>query len=227
MAGKAWGVNSLGLRELKKDRTRTQLLEAALELIARQGFEQTTISEIADAVQVSPRTLLRYFPTKEDVIVSWVDQGMSILRESLGARPPGETDAEALVAAAREMLTAYEARSTFFLVIERTIAASPGISARKQQMMEGLARDICALLVKRPAASISSALIRDVYVGTVFAAIHAAIQAWVATNGSQSLIGLFDEATAVVKFVEPSGADRRKQGANARNQTGRVRPVGR
>jgi AcrR family transcriptional regulator len=225
VSGKAWGVDSLGLREVKKDRTRTQLLEAALELIARQGFEQTTISEIAAAVQVSPRTLLRYFPTKEDVIVSWVDQGMSILLECLEVRPPGESDTDALVAAAREMLTAYEARSTFYLVIERTIAASPGISARKHQMMEGLAGDINTLLAKRPAAGISSDLIRDVYVGTLFATIRAAIQEWVATDGSLSLLGLFDEATAVVKFVEPSGVNRRKQRANTRKQTGRARHV--
>lgn len=181
-----------------------------MELIARQGFEQTTVSEIAAAVQVSPRTLLRYFPTKEDVIVSWVDQGMSILRESLEARPPNETPIDALVAAAREMLAAYEARSTFFLVIERTIAASPGITARKQQMIEGLTRDTSVLLAKRPATGILSALIRDVYVGTVFAAIRAAIREWVAANGSLSLIGLFDEATAVVKFVIPPGSDRKK-----------------
>ncbi|MGO7205854.1 TetR/AcrR family transcriptional regulator, partial [Rhizobium ruizarguesonis] len=46
----------LGLREDKKDRTRAQLLEAALDLIHKRGFEETTIADIAAAVSVSPRT---------------------------------------------------------------------------------------------------------------------------------------------------------------------------
>lgn len=76
----------MGLREDKKDRTRAQLLEAALDLIHKRGFEETTVADIAAAVSVSPRTLLRYFPTKEDVIVSWVQDGMTIVRAELTER---------------------------------------------------------------------------------------------------------------------------------------------
>ncbi|CCW19083.1 Transcriptional regulator, TetR family [Sphingobium indicum BiD32] len=197
----------LGLREAKKDRTRFQLLEAALDLIARQGFEQTTLNEIADAVQVSPRTLLRYFPTKEDVIVSWVDEGMAVLREGLEARPPGESRPEALLAAARDMLAAYQARGGFFLVIERAIATSDTVAARKQQMMEVLARDVSAILAEREDGQAQhgearSSLIRDVHVGTVFAIIRASIRSWVGTNGGRPLPDLFDEAACAVRFVE-------------------------
>jgi len=46
----------LGLREDKKDRTRTQLLEAGLDLIHKRGFEETTVADIAAAVSVSART---------------------------------------------------------------------------------------------------------------------------------------------------------------------------
>jgi AcrR family transcriptional regulator len=199
----------LGLREVKKDRTRSQLLEAALELIARQGFEQTTVNEIAAVVQVSPRTLLRYFPTKEDVIVSWVDEGMTILKACLETRPSGESPADALLAAAREMLAAYEARGKFFLVIEGVIATSPQVAARKHDMMEGLARDVSAILNRRAGAEAHSELIYDVYAGVVFALIQAAIHAWAATNGRQSLLDLFDEAASVVSFVAPKPIARR------------------
>jgi AcrR family transcriptional regulator len=197
------GADLLGLREIKKDRTRSQLLEAALELIARQGFEQTTVNEIAAAVQVSPRTLLRYFPTKEDVIVSWIDEGMAILKACLEARPLGESPPDALVAAAREMLAAYNARGKFFLVIERVVATSSQIAARKHDMMEVLARDVSAILVRRAGADGGSKLIYDVYAGTVFALIQAAIRAWAATNGRRSLLHLFDEAVSVVSFDKP------------------------
>jgi AcrR family transcriptional regulator len=217
------GEGQLGLREAKKDRTRSLFLEAALELIRKQGFEQTTVNDIAAVVQVSPRTLLRYFPTKEDVIVWWFDEGMSILREGVKTRLPTHTHPDALRAAAREMLAAYEKRAEFYLVIERVVAASPQVSARRQQMIESLTREISAMLTRhRKPTNRQVAMICDVYTGTVFALIRASVRAWVATNGSKSLVAFFDDAITTVKFAEtgpvagrvtpmPNGRPRRRQ----------------
>jgi AcrR family transcriptional regulator len=95
-----------GLRERKRVRTRRAIADAALELFARQGFQATTIPQIAEAADVSPRTVSGYFPAKEDLAFPDADERIDALEQRLRARPPGETAADALRAWLPEMLLA-------------------------------------------------------------------------------------------------------------------------
>ncbi|WP_436762563.1 TetR/AcrR family transcriptional regulator [Streptosporangium sp. V21-05] len=78
----------LGLRERKKIRTRHALIAAALELFMEKGYEETTVSEIATAADVSTRTFFSYFASKEDVIFHNSRDGIErVLRVIAEARP--------------------------------------------------------------------------------------------------------------------------------------------
>src|SRR3954447_5864977 len=93
---------SPGLRELKKQRTRIAIQEAALDLIVRQGYDATTCEQIAAAAEVSPATLFRYFPTKEDVVLQ--DDYDPLMAAAVAARPARERPFQAVRRALGETL---------------------------------------------------------------------------------------------------------------------------
>src|SRR3981081_1081629 len=87
---------SPGLRERKKQKTRDTIIRVAMDLFAERGYEQTTIAEIAEAAEVSPRTIFAYFPSKEDIVFCDFPAIPERLRRSLGERPEGATALDAL-----------------------------------------------------------------------------------------------------------------------------------
>ena len=85
-----------GLRERKKQRTREQIIEAAMGLFAERGYHATTIADIANAADVAPRTFFSYFPSKEAVVFHNVDRDLDGLASALRDRLPGEAAFDAL-----------------------------------------------------------------------------------------------------------------------------------
>ncbi|MEU7566093.1 TetR family transcriptional regulator [Streptomyces fradiae] len=88
--------NPSGLRERKKQRTRAALLRTALESFTTKGYEETTVDEIADAVEVSQRTFFRYFASKEDAAFALQQMMERRFVEALRARPAEEGPFDAL-----------------------------------------------------------------------------------------------------------------------------------
>jgi AcrR family transcriptional regulator len=79
-----------GLRERKKQRTRETIARAAHELFAERGYHATTLPDIAEAADVSTRTIFSYFPSKEDILFSDFPVMQAALAQALAERPEGE-----------------------------------------------------------------------------------------------------------------------------------------
>ncbi|TDW15763.1 TetR/AcrR family transcriptional regulator [Kribbella kalugense] len=86
----------MSLRERKKVQTRAAISAAAISLFIEHGFDQVSITQVAEAADVSRRTLFAYFPTKEDLVVhrfaDHEDEPARVVR----GRPAGQSPLAAL-----------------------------------------------------------------------------------------------------------------------------------
>jgi len=98
---------SPGLRERKKAKTRAAIQEHALRLFQEQGYDATTVEQIAEAAEVSPSTFFRYFPTKDDVVL--YDDIDPLLIAAFEAQPTDLTPIQALRGAMRAVFTSVPA----------------------------------------------------------------------------------------------------------------------
>ena len=93
-------ISQASLRERKKARTRASIREHALRLFREQGYQATTVEQIAAAAEVSPSTFFRYFPTKEDLVLQ--DDMDTRLLEAFVRQPPELAPIPAIRAALAE-----------------------------------------------------------------------------------------------------------------------------
>ncbi|MFT2017400.1 TetR/AcrR family transcriptional regulator [Streptomyces sp. 796.1] len=122
-------VAATGLRETKKRETRQLISDRATELFIAQGFERTTIADIADAARVAKKTVTNYFPRKEDLALDHQDAFTGALAATIADRAPGES---ALAALRRAFLAAVDAQDPVAgfagLGFTRMIADSPTLT---------------------------------------------------------------------------------------------------
>jgi AcrR family transcriptional regulator len=85
-----------GLRERKKQQTRDAIVAAAIDLFERQGYDATTVEEIAEAADISPRTFFRYFDSKVEVIMDKQERDTDDFAGRLADRPAAEGPVEAM-----------------------------------------------------------------------------------------------------------------------------------
>jgi AcrR family transcriptional regulator len=125
-----------GLRERKKARTRAAIREHALRLFREQGYDATTVEQIAEAAEVSPSTFFRYFPTKEDVVLQ--DDMDLLWMDVFRAQPPDLGPIAAMRTAVR---TAFEGMAASDLdKLRETMDLTMAIPAVQARMMEEFAR---------------------------------------------------------------------------------------
>ena len=139
-------ATKLGLRERKKQQTRERIARVALELFAERGYDETTLAEIAEAADVSPRTIFAYYESKEDILFCEEGVFLDRLREMLEERPPGTTTIDAV----REFFASIEPPDEQARLRKKVVNANPTLHIRmgsqharlEPMLVESIARDL-------------------------------------------------------------------------------------
>jgi AcrR family transcriptional regulator len=151
------GEVTLGLRERKKQRTRATLIDAAVDLCGRQGFDNTTVDQIAAIADVSPRTFSRYFATKDAIALALVDEVLDTAAVELARQPRDLNHFEALLRAYLAMARAAKAAPAGELSADRVmtivgiVLSSPAL---RQSALEYRANSVDAEIAERMGAGI-------------------------------------------------------------------------
>jgi AcrR family transcriptional regulator len=143
------GGARLGLRERKKLMTRGAILDAARSMFAERGFDHVTVAEIADAVNVSPKTVFVYFSAKEDLVFDGEAEMRDRIVARIRGRAPGETPLDAMGGLLRELLASYDPPAVTGLDrLRRTVGDSAVLKARMRLMWEHFEEAVAAVLAE-------------------------------------------------------------------------------
>lgn len=178
----------------KKERTRERLILAATRLYLDQGFEGTTVDEIAAAAGVSRRTFFRYFPTKESIVFPRQHQRLERFINLLAHYRDREPAFEAVGQACLDFARDYNHQRAELLAQNRILQSAPILQAREFEFdleYEGAIEN--ALLYGRKATAARTIRAR-IWAGALFGAIRAALRHWFAHDCRPDLVRLGREA---------------------------------
>ncbi|GAA4709198.1 acyl-CoA-like ligand-binding transcription factor [Phytohabitans rumicis] len=186
------------LAERKRQLVRDELAEAALRLLAYQGFEDTTIDQMVASAGVSQRTFFRYFGSKEDVVVHSLAETGAQLCAALAARPADEPPAAALRATVSVFIAHCREHPEKSLRLTKVVLDTPSLLGRYLERQAQWRHDLAAELGRRLGLDPARDLRPELAAGVALTAFDSALRRWAASDGATDLDAVTDEAFAIV-----------------------------
>ena len=183
------------LRERKKLKTRESIQREAMRLIQKQGYEKTTIEQIAAAVEISPSTFFNYFPNKEDVVL--YDAYDPIIGKLLLERPADEPLSVAIRNVLEEMAGIFERDREIILARARLWLDEPSLRARLWEELER-GRDFMSLVIAQRSGRAADDFDIRVPVMVIVMAAMEAMREWVRHDGKGSFVTTVSHALDLV-----------------------------
>lgn len=174
-----------------------RLIKAAITLFDEQGYEQTTVAEIAAAADLTKRTFFRYFADKREVLFSGSQELEHRWLEAVTAAPADADPLAAATAGFDPIAQMFADRHKFAQIRARIINSNPELQERELIKLQNLASSITSALTKRDISHDAAILAAQTSV-TVF---HVAFARWVRQNNPTPLRQLMDQSLEELRAV--------------------------
>jgi AcrR family transcriptional regulator len=172
-------------------------MTAAITLFAEQGYDETTVAQIAEAAGLTKRTFFRYFSDKREVLFNGSHELQQLWIDAVAAAPPGAPPMAAVSAGLDRVAELFAERLPFAALRSRIVAANPELRERELIKLQTLATAIESALVERGAPANIATLAAQAGV-TIF---HVAFARWVEQDDPAVLRRLMDESLGELRSV--------------------------
>ncbi|WP_328992413.1 TetR/AcrR family transcriptional regulator [Kribbella sp. NBC_01245] len=187
----------MGLRELKRERTRQLISDKAFELFIDHGFGRTTVEQIAAAAEVGPSTLYRYYPTKERLVLEFVEQCLFTALDEMRDGDPGVPLEKALGQLVSRALGDLEAQPARTRAIYELAEDHPSLSAHLADLVWRWRDELAAEIAKR--LENRTPLVAALTAAVTIDLIEMVVQTWVDQPGpSPTLAEIATEALSLL-----------------------------
>jgi AcrR family transcriptional regulator len=174
-----------------------RLTSAAIELFDEQGYEATTVAEIAERAGLTKRTFFRYFSDKREVLFSGSHELQRRWLEGVAAAPADATPLAAVAAGLDPVAEMFAERHAFARIRAHIIDANPELQERELIKLQNLAGAVKTALVARGVSANAAILAAQAGV-TVF---HVAFARWVEQDDAAAFRRLMDESLEELRSV--------------------------
>ena len=179
----------MSLRERKKRLAQATIEETALRLFQQQGYEHTSIQDIADAVMMSSRTFFRYFASKEEVLLGPMRTILSDGLRFLQRVAPTESPHAALRATFVYLASQYQQQRASFLIRYQVAMQTPSIASIYLYALMETEPALCDALCSHLEAATNRNTIRFL-VGIYMTALRVALEEWLEQEAQGDLVSL-------------------------------------
>lgn len=182
------------LRDRKRARTRAAIVDAALRLFAANGYDGTTVADIAAAADIAPRTFFSYFPSKDDVLLPGADARIAAAIEAIAERGPQDRPADVLLRALGSVIDGgHDFADEEGALRFRLIQTVPAIRGRALQVQLDAQRQIARRLQAAYADElddIAAGAIVGAFVGAVTGAVQAMVDSGIPESHDARAVAL-------------------------------------
>lgn len=193
-------------RTIARDAVRAALSQTAFELARERGFDKVTVDEMAAAAGVSRSTLLRYFGTKEEAVLSAFDDHAMGFAEELRARPADEDHWTALRRSLEGVVPFYLQDPPAALAITQFILSTPALHSRHAERRHGWRPILTAALAERAGLSGRPPVRLAVLAAAALDCMDIAVAHWADSDGQDDLGMLLAEGFDTLASLPSSSA---------------------